>query len=164
MRTGNRRDTGKQVLRWLIGGMIGVAFVFALIVSARVGTNAAFAQLPESVRLGTDQGPPIGVEVLIGTDGEPVFLSPTKTALRDFFFRHPSLEERRSAETESTDLRRFVGEIRVRTVKRDADLMNVKVLAGALDGGSFWLHLSQLPDEAPPEDRSLNNGTTENEN
>jgi hypothetical protein len=147
MPTRKKRNTAKRLLQMMIGAGVAVVFVGALMGSARLGTNAALARLPESVRLGIDEGPAIDVEVVLGADGEPVFLSPSKVALRNFFFRFPTLEGRRSAETESTELRRFVGKIPVRTVKRDADLMNVKVLAGALDGGSFWLHLSQLPEE-----------------
>ena len=145
-----KRNLARKFLRVIAGIGIAVIFVFALIGSARLGTNAALAQLPESVRLGIDDGPPIGVEVMLGTDGEPVFLASAKPALRNFFFSFPKVKDRRSAETESTGLRRFVGKIRVQTVKRDADLMNVRVLAGALNGGTYWLHISQLPEIEPP--------------
>jgi hypothetical protein len=146
-----KRNMARNILRAAAGIGIAVVFVLALIGSARLGTNAALAQLPESVRNGIDDGPPIGVEVVLGPDGEPVFLASKKSALRNFFFTYPTVEDRRTAETESTGLRRFVGEIRVRTVKRDADLMNVRVLAGALNGGTYWLHISQLPEVEPTE-------------
>ena len=148
------RNMARKILRVAAGIGIAVLFVAALVGSARLGTNAALAQLPESVRNGIDDGPPIGVEAMLGADGEPVFLASAKPALRNFFFTYPTVENRRSAETESTGLRRFVGEIRVQTVKRDADLMNVRVLAGALNGGTYWLHVSQLPEvESAAEDK-----------
>lgn len=142
-------NIARKIFRAVLGAGIAVLFVAGLIGSARLGTKAALAQLPESARLGFDDGPPIGVEVVLGEDGEPVFLAKSKVALRNFFFTHATVQARRSAETESTGLRRFVGGIRVRTVERDADLMKVRVLAGALNGGTYWLHLSQLPELDP---------------
>ena len=142
-------NLARNLLRVTAGVGIAALFVAALVGSARLGTNAALAQLPESVRLGIDEGPPIGVEVMLGTDGEPVFLASEKSDLRNFFFSYSTVKARRSAETESTGLRRFGGEIPVQTVKRDADLMNVRVLAGALNGGTYWLHISQLPEIEP---------------
>ena len=128
---------------------ISALFVFALVMSARVGTDAALARLPESARNGLNSDYPLKVDVVVGADGEPVFLSRSVQALRNFFFTHPAAEARRAAETEGRQLRRFVGEIRVRTVLQDADLMNVEVLSGALNGDFYWIHVSQLPE--PPE-------------
>ena len=144
-----KRSMARRILRVTAALGIAAVFVGALIGSARLGTNAALANLPESARDGLDDGPPIGVEVVLGANGEPVFLASERPALRNFFFSYPTVEERRTAETESTGLRRFVGEIRVQTVKRDADLMNIRVLAGALNGGTYWLHISQLPEIEP---------------
>lgn len=141
----SKRNTAKTLLRVLAGAGIAAAFVGALVIAARLGTDAALARLPASARQGIAETHPVNVEVLLGRDGEPVFLARSKQALRDFFFSHPQAEARRAAETESSGLRRFVGEIRVRTVRQDADLMNVEVLAGALNGDFYWLHLSQLP-------------------
>ncbi len=129
----------------LVGGGIAALFVGALFLAARLGTDAAWARLPESARQASAEAHPVNVEVVLGRDGEPVFLARSKQALRNFFFTHPHSEARRAAETESTGLRRFVGEIPVRTVRQDADLMNVEVLAGALNGDFYWLHVSQLP-------------------
>jgi len=131
-----------RVLIWLAAAGL---FCGALIGSAKIGTNAGLARLPESARSGLNNEFPLNVEIVLGSDGEPVFLSRSVQALRDFFFIHPAADSRRAAETEATQLRRFVGEIRARTVRQDADLMNVEVRSGALNGDSYWVHVSQLP-------------------
>jgi len=137
-----------RVLGWLAAAGV---FCGALIGSARLGTNAGLARLPESARSGLNSDFPLDVEILLGSDGEPVFLSRSVQALRDFFFTHPAADSRRAAETEATQLRRFVGEIRARTVRQDADLMNVEIRSGALNGDSYWVHISQLPKPDQPE-------------
>lgn len=139
---------GLRALSWIAAAAI---FCAALIGSAKIGINAGLARLPESARSGLNGEFPLDAEIVLGSDGEPVFLSRSVQALRDFFFTHPAAESRRAAETEATQLRRFVGEIRARTVRQDADLMNVEIRSGALNGDSYWVHVSQLPraDEAP---------------
>ncbi len=141
----------KKSLRVLIWVGSVALFCGALIGSAKVGTNAALARLPDSARSGLNNEFPLDVEIVLGSDGEPVFLSRSVQALRDFFFTHPAASSRRAAETEATQLRRFVGEIRARTVRQDADLMNVEVRSGALSGDSYWVHVSQLPQPDQPE-------------
>lgn len=139
-----------RVLAWLASVAL---FCGALIGSAKMGTNAGLARLPDSARSGLNSEFPLDVEIALGSDGEPVFLSRSVQALRDFFFTHPSADSRRAAETESTQLRRFVGNIRARTVRQDADLMNVEIRSGALDGDWYWIHVSQLPRSAEAESK-----------
>lgn len=135
--------------RVLLGlGWLAVAGIFtaALISSAKIGIGVALSTLPESAREQMDLQHPLNVEVVLGANGEPVFLSKSVQSLRDFFFHYPESGARSAAETESMNLRRFVGSIRARTVRQDADLMEVEILSGALNGGDYWVHISQLPE------------------
>ena len=140
------RDAARKYIRGMAGLGIAGVFILAIMGSARLGTNAALSRMPEEARRGVSGDFSLGIDLVLGTDGEPVFLSRSVQPLRNFFFANPDPASRRAAETESTALRRFVGEIRVRTVRHDADLMNVEVLSGALNGDSYWIHVEQLPD------------------
>lgn len=145
----------KKSLRALVWVAATALFCGALLGGAKIGTNAGLARLPDSARRGFTNEFPLDVEIVLGSDGEPVFLSRSVQALRDFFFTHPAADSRRAAETEATQLRRFVGEIRARTVRQDADLMNVEIRSGALNGDSYWMHVSQLPKSEEVESKSL---------
>ena len=129
---------------------IGGALLFsgALVGAAFWGTATAQRHLPESARQSI--GYPLGVTVILTADTQPLYLAPEVRSLRDYFFAFQSPDERRAGDAEARGLRRIFSPIEVRTLRRDADGVEVVVLTGALSGKVYWVHVSQMPDLASP--------------
>ena len=90
-------------------------------------------------------GPTVGDIVTLDASGEPLYLATEIQSLRDFFFAFQSPEDRRDGDAEARELRRVFDSLEVRILGRDADAVEVEVLAGPLAGVRAWLHQSQLP-------------------
>lgn len=134
---------GSAFLR--VGGTLlsVLAFVALLGGSAWLGIRMGLRDLPDSAR--AVKGHPPGTVLTVGQGGEPLLFAAELQALRDFYFRHPNEDERRSVEIEGQQVRRVFGATRLRTVKQDADGVLVEIESGPFTG-RFWIHQAQLPE------------------
>lgn len=144
-----RRPARARVAGSFLSVAGGVVFSAALVGAAIWGAAAARRDLPESARQSI--GYPLGVVVTLTAETQPLYLAPDVRSLRDYFFAFQTPDERRAGDAEARGLRRIFSPIEVRTLRRDADGIEVVVLTGALSGKVYWVHVSQLPDLSPPD-------------
>ena len=130
-----------QILAWSLGPVL---FVLLVILMAKLGIAMARNDLPESAK--RDTGYPVGVTVIAGRDGDPVFFAVSVQELRNFFFKYPDVEKRREADLESTRIRRIFGRVELSTLKSDADSVQVSIRTGPLADSVYWIHKTQLPE------------------
>lgn len=133
--------------RFLLAALGAAAFLAALVGAARWGVIAALATLPESA--GARPGIAVGVTATVDGNGEPIHLAARVQDLRDYYFAHRSPEARREGDAEARGLRRIFEPLEVRTVARDADAVEIEVIAGPLAGVRAWMHASQFPAPVP---------------
>lgn len=132
----------------VVGAVIAAAFLSALVGAAWLGVTAARRTLPEG--LTPPAGPAVGEIVSLDASEEPLYLAASVQPLRDFFFSHQDADSRRDGDAEARDLRRVFEGLEVRIVDRDADALQVEVVAGPLAGLQAWVHQNQLPPPSPP--------------
>ena len=136
----NQWHPGQRVATFAIGGL---AFIALIITSALLGIHSAETRLPASASL--PEGYPPGTRLLVGKEGEVLYLSDSAQSLRDYFFSYPTSPQRRRGDAETRGLRRLFTEIEIRTIEQDADTVRVELLSGPLQSKIYWVHVSQLP-------------------
>jgi len=82
----------------------------------------------------------------VGRSGDPVYLAQSPDSLRAFFARHPTPEDRASADLSGLGIRRLQDSVEMSTLRAEADAVEVKVSSGAIAGAIYWIHYTQLPD------------------
>ncbi|NLT69605.1 MAG: hypothetical protein GXX91_02785 [Verrucomicrobiaceae bacterium] len=136
-----------QSLRRLrgIGRLAGlVVFLLAVFLSGRIGVEMARNRLPdkEQAHSTLENTSPLTV----GRSGDPVYLAQSPDSLRAFFARHPTPEDRASADLSGLGIRRLQDSVEMSTLRAEADAVEVKVSSGAIAGAIYWIHYTQLPD------------------
>lgn len=128
--------------QWWLSIVGGLVYLAALGLAAHWGVTEALRTLPESA--GGPVSVPIGIVLTIDGNGEPIHLAGQVQDLRDYYFAHRTAEARREGDAEARGLRRVFEPIEVRTLGRDADAVEVEVVAGPLAGVKSWVHVSQV--------------------
>jgi hypothetical protein len=96
-----------------------------------------------------------GDELVIGGDGQVIYLAEQNQRIKDFFIRYRSVEERLKADVDKAGVRRLSSEMKVRVNRRDAGTVSVEVLSGSLNGEAFWMPVTQLSAGKKTEDLPL---------
>lgn len=129
-----------RALAW-IGGL-GL-FAGAVFLSGRIGVEMARNRLPkndpEELSLSESEA------IRVGRTGDPLYLAQSSDSLRRFFARHPSPGDRASADLSGLGIRRLQDSIELVPLRTEADAIEVKISSGAIAGGVYWIHHSQLP-------------------
>jgi hypothetical protein len=129
-----------RVLAWIGGLCVAGGAIF---LSGRLGVEMARNRLPETK---SSEPEPTESEILrVGQAGDPVYLAQTPESLRRFFAKHPTLEDRASANLSGLGIRRLQDAIDLTPLRTEADAIEVKVASGAIAGTVYWIHHSQLP-------------------
>jgi hypothetical protein len=132
----------RRILFWS-ASIIG--FIGAIVGAAFLGISMAKNDLPESEGENARAQYPVGIIVTVGQPGEPVYFAGEIQKLRDYWFANPSSEERDKAVARGAGIRKLEGKIEVRTLRQDADVVEVDVLTGDANRETGWIHLEQLP-------------------
>lgn len=144
----SRRQRSRGSRRFgILGAIAGLAlFLGAVYLSGRLGVEMARNRLPEKE---SDQPElPESETLLVGRSGDPLYLAQTPDALRRFFAAHPTPEDRASANLSGLGIRRLQDSMELTTLRTEADAVEVKVASGAIAGATYWIHHSQLPQQA----------------
>lgn len=144
--TRRSKSSGKS---WL--SHAGKVFLFLVSIGAVAGSgwlgvqSAKLRQRPVGEVL-----PPMAEAPVTRTaDGELVYLAESSSALRRFFVTFPTAFERANADVESYQIRKLRGNLEMRTLRAEGDVVQVEIStesetnAGA--GTIFWIHHSQMP-------------------
>lgn len=136
--------------KWLI---VMVLFVAALVGGAWGGVSLAKKNLPGWV--GDAPGVLRGDELVIGGDGQMIYLAEQNQRIKDFFIRYRGVDERLLADVDEAEVRRLSSEVKIRVNRRDAGTVSVEVLSGSLNGEAFWMPVTQLSAGKKTEDLPL---------
>ncbi|NNE91154.1 MAG: hypothetical protein HKN23_05865 [Verrucomicrobiales bacterium] len=137
----NRKRKTLRLIGWIF---LPIGFIGLSIFAAKLGIAMGRADLPESAKVSTAY--PVGIVVVAGRDGDPVFFAETVQELRNFYFQYPEIEQRREANLDGeTKIRRVFGRVELATLKSDADGVQVQIRTGPLADEVYWIHKSQLP-------------------
>ncbi len=144
----SRRQRSRGSRRFgILGAIAGLAlFLGAVYLSGRLGVEMARNRLPEKVSEQPEL--PESETLRVGRSGDPLYLAQTPDALRRFFAAHPTPEDRASANLSGLGIRRLQDSIELTTLRTEADAVEVKVASGAIAGATYWIHHSQLPQQA----------------
>jgi len=143
----SRRQRSRGSRFGILGAIAGLAlFLGAVYLSGRLGVEMARNRLPENE---SEQPTLSESETLrVGRSGDPLYLAQTPDALRRFFAAHPTPEDRASANLSGLGIRRLQDSMELTTLRTEADAVEVKVASGAIAGANYWIHHSQLPQQA----------------
>ena len=130
-----------------------VLFVGALLGSAWAGISLAKKNLPDWV--GEESGVLRGDELVIGAEGQMIYLAEENQRIKDFFNRYTTVDERLQADVDEAKVRRLSAEVKVRVKRRDAGTVSIEVMSGPLNGEAFWMPVSQLSQQKKIEDLPL---------
>lgn len=129
----------------------GSAFLFLLSIGAVAGSgwlgvqSAKLRQRP----VGDVATSIVESPVTRSADGDSVYLAESASALRRFFVTFPTAFERASAEVESYQIRKLRGNLEMRTLRAEGDVVQVEISGepetNASGGTIFWIHHSQMP-------------------
>lgn len=144
----SRRQRSRGSRRFgILGAIAGLAlFLGAVYLSGRLGVEMARNRLPEKESEQPEL--PESETLRVGRSGDPLYLAQTPDALRRFFAAHPTPEDRASANLSGLGIRRLQDSIELTTLRIEADAVEVKVASGAIAGAIYWIHHSQLPQQA----------------
>lgn len=138
------------MVKWSSAGLL---FVAVLAGSAWTGISQAKKNLPAWA--GDAPGALRGDELVIGGDGQVIYLAEQNQRIKDFFIRYRSEEERLKADVDKAEVRRLSSEVKIRVNRRDAGTVSVEVLSGSLNGEAFWMPVTQLSAGKKTEDLPL---------
>lgn len=136
--------------KWLSAGLLLLA---VLVGSAWTGISQAKKNLPAWA--GDAPGALRGDELVIGSDGQVIYLAEQNQRIKDFFIRYRSVEERLKADVDKAGVRRLSSEVKIKVNRRDAGTVSVEVLSGSLNGEAFWMPVTQLSAGKKTEDLPL---------
>lgn len=144
----SRRQRSRASRRFgILGAIAGLAlFLGAVYLSGRLGVEMARNRLPENESKQPEL--PESETFRVGRSGDPLYLAQTPDALRRFFAAHPTPEDRASANLSGLGIRRLQDSMELTTLRTEADAVEVKVASGAIAGATYWIHHSQLPQQA----------------
>jgi len=144
----SRRQRSRGSRRFgILGAIAGLGlFLGAVYLSGRLGVEMARNRLPEKESEQPEL--PDSETLRVGRSGDPLYLAQTPDALRRFFAAHPTPEDRASANLSGLGIRRLQDSIELTTLRTEADSVEVKVASGAIAGATYWIHHSQLPQQA----------------
>jgi len=128
-------------------------FVFALVASAWTGILLAKKNLPDWV--GEESGIVRGDELVVGGEGQMVYLAEENQKIKDFFIRYKTEDKRLRADVDEAKVRRLSAEVTIRVKRRDAGTVSIEVISGPLNGETFWMPLSHLSQQKKIEDLPL---------
>ncbi len=137
-------------MKWLL---VAVLFVAALGGSAWLGVSLAKKNLPEWVAEKVEVLR--GDEIVIGGDGQMVYLAEKNQSIKDFYHRYQTDGARLRADVDQAKVRRLSAEVNIRVKRWDAGTVSIEVLSGPLNGEVFWMPLQQLVQEKKSEDLPL---------
>lgn len=138
------RDRLPAPLLGAVRVLAAVAFVTVLVVSGKLGIDTAKKRHqaePPSVSPLTEE--PL---VTLGEPANPLYFSDSATALREFFTLYGSAGERASASLTDSTIRRITSPVELAILRTEADVVEVRVVSGAIAGAVYWIHHSQIPD------------------
>jgi hypothetical protein len=119
-------------------------FFFAVYLAGVMGVEMARNRLPGRGEAGSSFGNTSPLTV--GRSDDPLYLAESPEALRAFFTKHPTPEERARANLSGLGIRRLQDFVQITTLRAEADAVEVKVSSGAIAGAVYWIHYTQLPD------------------
>ena len=144
----SRRQRSRGSRRFgILSAFAGLAlFLGAIYLSSRLGIEMARNHLPEK----ESQQPelPESETFRVGRSGDPLYLAQTPDALRRFFAAHPTPDDRASTNLSGLGIRRLQDSLELTPLRTEADAVEVKVASGAISGADYWIHHSQLPQQA----------------
>ncbi len=146
-------ESGNIWMKGVKSLLLAALFIAAVVGSGWMGISLAKKNLPDWV------GKKImvlrGSEMVIGGEGQEIYLAEKNQSIKDFFNHYPSSEERLKADVDQAKVRRFTAEVNVRVKRRDAGTVSVEVLEGPLNGEVFWMPLEQLLQDRSGEELPL---------
>jgi len=145
--------SGKIYIRCVWCIVTVVAFVSVLLGSAWTGISLAKKNLPDWV--GEESGVLRGDELLIGGEGQMIYLAEENQRIKDFFNHYTTGDERLQADLDEAEVRLLSAEVKIRVKRRDAGTVSVEIMSGPLNGEAFWMPLSQLSQQKKTEDLPL---------
>ncbi len=125
--------------------------MFLLALSAVAGSGWLGVQSAKLRLRPIDNSAPAVAEtsVTLTADGDSVYLAESASALRRFFVTFPTSSERASAGVDSYQIRKLRGNLEMRTLRAEGDVVQVEISGGseanATGGTIFWIHHSQMP-------------------
>ena len=130
----------------------GKGILFLLILGAVAGSGwlgVQSAKLRQRPSDALSSRATIDTPVIRAADGDSVYLAESASALRRFFVTFPTASERASAEVESYQIRKLRGNLEMRTLRAEGDVVQVEITGEAetnsSGGTNFWIHHSQMP-------------------
>ena len=132
----------RRILIWSAGV---AAFAGAMVGAAFLGIGMAKRDLHDASGDAGRTQYPVGVIVTVGQGSEPVYFASSVQPLRDYWFAYTTAKKRSESDEPAGSVRKLTGQIEVRTLRQDADVVEVDVLTGDANGQTGWIHLSQLP-------------------
>lgn len=133
--------------------LLAALFIAAVVGSGWMGISLAKKNLPDWV--GKKIVALSGTEMVIGGEGQEIYLAEKNQSIKDFFNQYPSREDRLKADVDKAKVRRFTAEVDIRVERRDAGTVSIEVLSGPLNGEGFWMPLEQLSQGGSGEDIPL---------
>lgn len=132
--------------RGLIGIIMAVVFIIAAYSAGKMGVSMALKQMPDAARtlVPADEQK----DIVLGQEGEALYLAESPESLRTFFSNYPSPETRAVAPVAASSIRRLQDSVEVTRLRSDADAVQIRVATGAMAGAVYWLHHSQMPKSA----------------
>jgi hypothetical protein len=121
-----------------------IVFFIAVYLSGRLGVEMARDRLPD-----VDKEAPetlSDASLTVGKSDDPIYLARSPEELRAFFTNYPTPQERATANLIGSGIRRLQDSVEMRTIRAEADAVEVKVFSGAIAGAVYWIHYTQLPD------------------
>lgn len=122
------------------------AFAGGIYFSARLGVHMAKNRIPGNEIVGAAVSTPDGVDLTLGSPGEPVYLAETPEELRRFFATYASAGERASADLNDFSIRRINAYLLATAKRAEADAVEVEIKSGTIAGAVYWVHHTQVPD------------------
>jgi len=124
-----------------------------LVLLGAVGGSGWLGVRSAKLRQGSPELPAAPAESVIPVtlvgEGDPVYLAESAATLRRFFTAFPTASERATADVESYEIRKLRGNLEMRTLRAEGDVVQVEITAetqtAAVGGTSYWIHYSQMP-------------------
>jgi hypothetical protein len=140
------KRAGKSELNHSVQAFLFLLGIVAVIFSGWLGVQSAkLRQRPETRSI-----PDLPETSVTRTaDGDSVYLAESASALRRFFVTFPTASERANAQVESYQIRKLRGNLEMRTLRAEGDVVEVEISGEAEntspDKTVFWIHHSQMP-------------------
>lgn len=134
----------RRLLRGVVRILGAAAFAGVLLLSGWLGVETAKRRsAPAEDPVPGQRGE---ARMVLGSAENPLYLSDTPGALREFFSLHQSHGDRASASLAGLPIRRISSPVELAVLRADADAVEIRLLSGPIAGAVYWLHHSQVPE------------------